>query len=146
VTSTQPPSNYRVSTKALITDAQGRLLLVREDDDPWWGLPGGGLEHGENIAQGLKRELMEEVGAELASFGERAEFAWTFYFDPKDVHNIQTELPGYKLWLVYRARLKTEPKPTQHEVRWFAKADIKKGDWAPYVTDSALRQLLAFLG
>jgi ADP-ribose pyrophosphatase YjhB (NUDIX family) len=145
MTSTQPPSNYRVSTKALITDDQGRLLLVREDDDPWWGLPGGGLEHDESITQGLKRELMEEVGAELASFDERPECAWVFYFAPND-QITKRELPGYKLWLVYRARLKTEPKPTEHEARWFAKADIKKGDWAPYVTDRALRQLLAFLG
>src|SRR5260221_11029127 len=107
---TQPPSNYRVSVKALIKDDQGRLLLVKEDDDPWWGLPGGGIDHGETIEQGLRRELSEEVGAGLERFDTRPVFVWPFYFDPKDTVG-KVELPGHKLWLVYR---RTFAGPVEH--------------------------------
>lgn len=52
---------FRLSLKALIVDDQGRVLLVKEAGRDWWDLPGGGLDHGESIAEGLARELAEEV-------------------------------------------------------------------------------------
>ena len=52
---------YRVSVKGLIYD-DGKLLFVRERSDTW-DLPGGGLEHGEGIAEALRRECREELGA-----------------------------------------------------------------------------------
>jgi 8-oxo-dGTP diphosphatase len=62
-----PPSPfYRVSVKALIFDADGRLLVVQEPDG-FWELPGGGWEHGETLRGCLTRELAEELGAELES-------------------------------------------------------------------------------
>ena len=56
-------SAYRVSIKGLIYD-DGKLLFVRERSDTW-DLPGGGLEHGEGIAEALRRECREELGAEI---------------------------------------------------------------------------------
>ena len=55
---------YRVSVKGLIYDNNGKLLFVRERSDTW-DLPGGGLEHGEGIAEALWRECREELGAEI---------------------------------------------------------------------------------
>ena len=55
---------YRVSVKGLIHDNNGKLLFVRERSDTW-DLPGGGLEHGEGIAEALRRECREELGAEI---------------------------------------------------------------------------------
>lgn len=54
---------YRVSVKGLIYE-DGKLLFVRERSDTW-DLPGGGLEHGEGIAEALRRECREELGAEI---------------------------------------------------------------------------------
>lgn len=54
------PTFYRLTVKAVIKDAQGRVLLVREPSGSW-GLPGGGVEHGEAIATSLTRELHEEL-------------------------------------------------------------------------------------
>ena len=56
-------AGYRVSVKGLIYD-DGKLLFVRERSDTW-DLPGGGLEHGEGIAEALRRECREELGAEI---------------------------------------------------------------------------------
>ena len=48
----------------------GRLLLVEEmeagDPGPTWMLPGGRLEPGETLTEGLERELAEETGLRLA--------------------------------------------------------------------------------
>ena len=54
---------YRVATKVLISN-DGKLLVVMEKDDDWWNLPGGGIDHGEEIEASLIRELNEEVGLE----------------------------------------------------------------------------------
>lgn len=53
---------YRVATRVLIRNDRNEILLVREQGHDWWDLPGGGLEYGESIYEGLKRELFEEVG------------------------------------------------------------------------------------
>lgn len=47
-----------------------RLVLIRRGDTGGWALPGGTLEWGETLRQGLPRELMEEAGVELLSAGE----------------------------------------------------------------------------
>lgn len=56
----------RVGAYALVLDDADRLLLVRgasSSDGPgqWW-MPGGGLEFGEDPADGVLRELAEETG------------------------------------------------------------------------------------
>ena len=58
-----PNTFYRVSVKALIRNDKGEILVVKEHQDKW-ELPGGGLNHGESIHDGLRRELIEELGIE----------------------------------------------------------------------------------
>jgi len=55
-----PNTFYRVSVKAVIRNAENEVLVVKEHQDKW-ELPGGGLDHGETIHDGLKRELLEEL-------------------------------------------------------------------------------------
>ena len=56
---------------AALVDAEGRVLLARRHADSHqgglWEFPGGKLEDGEPIAQGLRRELHEELGVEVVS-------------------------------------------------------------------------------
>ena len=68
-TSKLPPAFYRVSVKAIILDDENRLLigLLRGGQ---WEMPGGGLEADESIESCLRRELKEELGVELDSFGD----------------------------------------------------------------------------
>ena len=56
----------RVAAYALVTDADGRILLCRTAPgvvpEPVWMLPGGGLEFGESPEAAVVRELEEESG------------------------------------------------------------------------------------
>jgi len=53
---------YRVSLKCLIKNKRGEILVVKETGRDWWDLPGGGMDHGEDIRTTIAREAMEEVG------------------------------------------------------------------------------------
>ena len=57
----QPP-RHSVSVSAIITDDHGRALLVQLRDNERWEPPGGVLELGETIHDGLRREVREETG------------------------------------------------------------------------------------
>ncbi len=56
----------RDSVRALVVDAEDRVLLVRFENPvthaTWWATPGGGIEHGESHEVALRRELAEEIG------------------------------------------------------------------------------------
>jgi 8-oxo-dGTP diphosphatase len=51
--------------RAVIRDAEGRVLLGRRGDFGTWGLPAGGLELGETVAAALRREVLEETGVRI---------------------------------------------------------------------------------
>ncbi|MBA3958127.1 MAG: NUDIX hydrolase [Parachlamydiaceae bacterium] len=67
--------SFHVGVKALIFDAEGRVLLL-ERDHPikklYWDLPGGRLQKGESLMDTLLREVKEETG--LNSFNEAYHF------------------------------------------------------------------------
>ena len=64
-----PPCFYRISIKALILDESGKFLLMKEEN--WlWDFPGGGLDHGENPLDGIRREIAEEMWLEVVEIME----------------------------------------------------------------------------
>lgn len=89
-----PNTFYRVSVKALIKDEQGRVLVVKEKQDAW-DLPGGGLDHGENIIDGMKREIIEELGIADMVIGDLL-FVKTAYVEHKQ---------NWMIWIVYGVEL-----------------------------------------
>jgi len=56
MTGPYPHTFYRVSVKALIKNAEGKVLVLKENQDTW-SLPGGVLDHDGEPITGLKREL-----------------------------------------------------------------------------------------
>jgi ADP-ribose pyrophosphatase YjhB (NUDIX family) len=49
-----------------------RILMAQRGKEPlnhWWSLPGGALELGELLADGIRREVREETGLEVRPLG-----------------------------------------------------------------------------
>ena len=55
---------FRIGVFALIFRNSEILLALRRDIE-WWNLPGGGLEIGETVEEGVRREVREETGLEV---------------------------------------------------------------------------------
>jgi len=67
---------YKISSHAVIANAQRQVLLLKADyAGKEWGLPGGGLDPGETIHQALLRECREELGCSV-----RADYLSGVYF------------------------------------------------------------------
>ena len=85
-------STAYLSASMLITDRQDRILLVKPNYRPDWGIPGGIVEDGEAPDVCAAREIAEELGLDIpagdllvvdwmAAAGERPQAIMTFIFD-----------------------------------------------------------------
>ncbi|MCY4163585.1 MAG: NUDIX domain-containing protein [bacterium] len=58
----------RPAARVVLLDSQSRVFLMRASDPvnpqklPWWEIPGGGLDPGEDFVDCARRELWEEAG------------------------------------------------------------------------------------
>ena len=62
----EPPYNL-IAHVNLVPSSDNRWVLIQHENGAW-DIPGGTLEPGETYMDTLQRELLEEAGAELASF------------------------------------------------------------------------------
>jgi 8-oxo-dGTP pyrophosphatase MutT (NUDIX family) len=100
---------YTAGSMALVVGDQGRLLLVK----PWyrrgWGFPGGMMKRGEQSADALRRELLEETGIEVT---------------PGDFHDVYVQNHRRHIDHLYVVRLNGEPEP-----RWTKRGEITDAGW-----------------
>jgi len=88
---------------AVITDAHGRVLLVRKRGTAFFIQPGGKREPGETALQTLARELHEELGVRLHPGSAQA----LGHFEDQAVNE-----PGRRVHAeVYRVQVDGEPRP-----------------------------------
>ena len=57
--------HHSVSVAGIVVDDHGCALLIRRRDNHRWEPPGGVLELGETIRDGLRREVREETGLDI---------------------------------------------------------------------------------
>lgn len=60
----------RTASRAVVFDGDGNVALLNVSKKRYHKLPGGGLERGESLIEGLKREVMEEIGCRISSIQE----------------------------------------------------------------------------
>jgi 8-oxo-dGTP diphosphatase len=84
-------NRFRVAQKVLLFNRKDEVLLLRSAANElnprecWgkWDFPGGGIEWGEDLEQGLDREIAEEIGAIKYRLGKPlAVWDWIFSHKP----------------------------------------------------------------
>ena len=54
-----------VAAGAVVLNDRGEVLLIKDDRRNSWTFPGGIVEEGEGLLDGVKREVLEETGIEV---------------------------------------------------------------------------------
>ena len=112
-----------LGVRGLVTDAEGRVLLIQHTYIPGWHLPGGGVDRGENTEAAMVRELVEEAGVQVTE-------------PPRlqSIHSNEAYFPGDHV-LLYRVGSWKPVAATSrgeiHEVGWFAPDDLPEGTSRP---------------
>jgi 8-oxo-dGTP diphosphatase len=117
-----------VSVAGIVVREDGRVLVIRRDDNGHWEAPGGVLELDESFEDGVRREVLEETG--LAVTVER-------------LTGVYKNLTHGIVALVYRCRpADGEPHATEEarEIRWMTKEEVQSA----MVPAFAVRVLDAF--
>ena len=113
---------YRVAIRVLVVQ-DNKILLVKEADDNWWALPGGGVDHGETIEATLVREVEEELGIPAKEVS--SDFEIVYY----NIGNVVNAVPRMNLF--FKASVPEELlAKTVHVEKWawFTKDEFLKAD------------------
>lgn len=83
--------NASAAVAALVTDGNGKLMLVTRGIEPGYGkldLPGGFVDHFESVEDALKRELFEELGMKTKSLKYLSSYPNDYVFSGFSVFTI----------------------------------------------------------
>ncbi|MHA3836966.1 NUDIX hydrolase [Terrabacter sp. AAH1] len=110
---------HSVSVAAAIFDESGQnVLLIKRRDNGHWEPPGGVLELGETIQDGLRREVREETGGEI---------------EIGPLTGVYKNMPRAIIALVFRCRLTAghdRDTPEAESIQWVA-CDLAGDRMAP---------------
>jgi len=126
-------SGVRGAAGARVTDAEGRVLLIRQARAPeTWVLPGGGHEPGESLVETATREVWEEAGVDCDVTGVWRAVRKRF------VHRDDPERRGYLLEVFFRA----EPVGGEAGIfpeRWDGESEeILTVEWLDQIPENAI--------
>ena len=124
-----------INVVAAIIIRDGKLFATQRgygDWKDWWEFPGGKIEPGEAPKEALKREIREELAAEI----EVGDLLTTVEYD----------YPKFHLTMhCYLCHLKddTQPQLLEHEAaRWLEMQELKSVRWLP-ADDGVIENLVA---
>jgi 8-oxo-dGTP diphosphatase len=122
-----------IQVVAAVIEREGKLLITRRPEgrhlSGLWEFPGGKPEPGETLEDALRREIKEELGADVHP-GERIE-------------TIDWEYPDKRVSLVFfRCSIRGQPRPLEgQEMAWVTRADLARYEFPP--ADTALIERLS---
>lgn len=96
-------------------------MLVKEADDNWWALPGGGVDHDESVELTVTREIEEELGVSADEI--KSDFEIVYY----NIGNVVNAVPRMNLFFKVSIP-EASVKRTSHvsEWKWFTKEEFMK--------------------
>jgi putative (di)nucleoside polyphosphate hydrolase len=96
--------HFRASVVAVIERADGSVLAFERVDAPdSWQLPQGGIEHGEEAADAVWREVKEETGLGPGDLELTGEFPdWVAYDWPAEIRAGRKGIGQVQRWFTFR--------------------------------------------
>lgn len=118
-----PGARIIPAARAVLMDAEGRVLLIRRADNGMWALPAGGMEPGESVTDCMKREVWEETGLTVNSYQPFAVYSEPRFKPPSG-------RPGQLLTVAFRVdewrgELQTQTNETT-DARFFSPEELRK--------------------
>lgn len=112
-----------VVVTAAVIERDGEYLVTRRQSgvhlEGYWEFPGGKCEPGESLDECLRRELMEELGADAEVGAEMLSVTHTYPERRVELHFLACTLVG-------------TPSPLLgQEMRWVARADLRSLQFPP---------------
>ncbi len=108
-----PSPQHSVSVAAVIVNDQQQVLMTQRRDNGHWEPPGGVLELGESIPDGLRREVREETGLDV---------------EPEQLTGVYKNMERGIVALVFRVRIVGGVAAEQTEetarMQWFDAEDV----------------------
>lgn len=133
--------NAAAATVAIIVNERNELLCIRRGREPAKGtldLPGGFVDPGESITDGLLREVREELGAEIASYEFLFSFANLYPFSGHRVHTADA---------FFRCRLVDASVASPHDdaaaMLWIPLAQVRPSDFGLLSVRHGVERLIA---
>lgn len=140
VSETPPHRRQRIGAYGIVRDPDGRLLLVRAASyltvAGRWFLPGGGVEHGEDPLDSLRREVHEETGLAIGAATLLGVLSDTWPIpDGSLLHSIRL---CYRVdsW---RGTLRPEVSGSSDAAEWFAPGELGDVRLARYAREALAR-------
>ncbi len=127
----QRPTALRVAA-GIVTDADGRTLLVRKRGTTAFMQAGGKIEQGESALDALRRELREEIGLELDP--DRTEYLGSFRADAANEPNTVIRAEVFALLTDVAVTATGEIE----EILWIETANPPGIELAPLTRDTVL--------
>ena len=88
------PQVIRPGASAAVFNERGEILLQKRADNGFWSMPGGGVDPGESVQQGVLREVREETGLHVCVvrlvgvYSDPRNYMITHYPGGDIVHNV----------------------------------------------------------
>jgi ADP-ribose pyrophosphatase YjhB (NUDIX family) len=108
-----PAAKHWVSVAGVVIDNHGRTLMIQRRDNGRWEPPGGVLEPGETITDGLRREVREETGLDV---------------EPAVLTGVYKNMSRGIIALVFRCKITGGELATNAEAmnfRWASEAEVR---------------------
>jgi len=139
---------HRKSVRGVVLAPGARLLLQQAHDPtapgqpPYWFLPGGGIDGGEEPAEALRRELLEECGLRGLEVGrllweQRAVFRFAGIDFDQEEQVLLVEVP--EAVAIRATALQALEAMAFRDARWWPVADVVATSETVYPADLAAR-------